>query len=142
MLRRPRVVLDTNVLISRLLMPNSLPAQAVRLAVDEGDILISRAVLSELVEVIGRPKFDKYVSLTDRKKFLRKLMTISQMVEIVRQVQVCRDAKDDMYLDVAINGQADFILTGDRDLLVLSPFMGVEILAPAALLTAWNAENA
>ena len=67
MLRRPRVVLDTNVLISRLLMPNSLPAQAVSLAVDEGDILISRAVLSELVEVIGRPKFDKYVSLADRK---------------------------------------------------------------------------
>ncbi|MGK7915840.1 MAG: putative toxin-antitoxin system toxin component, PIN family [Prochloraceae cyanobacterium] len=141
MRRRPRIVPDTNVLISRLLIPSSIPAQAVRLAADEGDILISRAVLSELVEVIGRPKFDKYVSLADRKKFVRKLMTISQMVEIVRQVQVCRDAKDDMYLDVAINVQADFILTGDRDLLVLSPFMGVEILAPTDFLAAWNADN-
>ena len=69
------------------------------------------------------------------------LFASPQMVEIVRQAQVCRDAKDDMYLDVAINGQADFILTGDRDLLVLSPFMGVEILAPTDFLAAWNADN-
>ena len=138
MRRRPRVVLDTNVLVSRLLIPKSLPARAVSLAVDEGEILTSRAVLNELADVIGRPKFDRYVTLEERKTFLRKFITISLMVEIVRQVQVCRDPKDDKYLDVAINGQADCILTGDLDLLVLTPFMGVEILSPEKFIKTWN----
>ena len=134
---KPRIVLDTNVLVSRLLLPNSLPARAVRLTVEEGDILTSRAILNELADVLGRPKFDKYVSLDDRKTFIRKLMAIAQMVEVIRQVQACRDPKADKYLDVAINGQ-DCILTGDRDLLVLTPFMGIEILSPAELIEAWE----
>ena len=91
-----------------------------------------------LADVLGRPKFDKYVSLDDRKTFIRKLMAITQMVEVIRQVQACRDPKDDKYLDVAINGQADCILTGDRDLLVLTPFMGIEILSPSELMEAWE----
>jgi predicted nucleic acid-binding protein len=52
----------------------------------------------------------------------------------VRVVRACRDPSDDKFLEVAVNGRADLIITGDRDLLELDPFMGIAILTPAAYL--------
>ena len=70
---RARVVIDTNVLVSRLILPQSLPAQAVRRAEQEALLLISEATMYELADVLARPRFDRYVSLDDRKSFLRRL---------------------------------------------------------------------
>lgn len=134
MRRKPRIVLDANVLVSRLLMPDSQPARAVRLAVEMGDILLSQAVIDELSEVLGRAKFDRYVSRAVRTDFVRKLLAIAEVVEIAERVQACRDPKDDKYLDVAINGNADCILSGDRDLQALHPFLGIAILSPVEFI--------
>jgi len=60
------IVIDNNILISRLLLPNSLPAAAVRRALNEGIILISEEILLELTDVFTRKKFDKYVSLSEK----------------------------------------------------------------------------
>lgn len=133
-MRDLRLVVDTNVLISRLLLPRSLAARAVDLAIIEGRLLVSEATLSELARVLARPKFDRYVDIRDRQEFIRHLGTLVETVTILQRLQACRDPKGDMFLDVAINGRAGAIITGDADLLALDPFMGIRIVTPAAWL--------
>lgn len=134
MQNRPRIVLDTNTLVSRLLLPNSIPGQAVRKAVEDGDILMSESTLFELADVLGREKFDAYVSIEDREEFLRMLGRIVEMITILHAVHDCRDVQDNQILEVAVNGQAQVIMTGDKDLLVLKPFRDIPILKPADYL--------
>ncbi len=127
-------MVDTNVLLSRLLVPGSVPAQAVRRAVDQGQILASEATLEELADVLSRPKFDRYLTISERQQFLRLFMRIAQWVPILHPVQACRDPRDDKFLALAVNGEAGVIISGDQDLLVLDPFRDVRILEPAAYL--------
>jgi putative PIN family toxin of toxin-antitoxin system len=128
-------VIDNNTLISRLLLPNSIPAEATRMAVQQGVLLLSAQTLQELVNVLNRKKFDKYVSIYERQEFVRKLVTIAMTIEIIENITVCRDPKDNKFLELAVNGKAKFIITGDRDLLILNPFKDVEILTPRDFLT-------
>jgi len=132
---RQRIVVDTNVLISRFLVADSIPAQAIRLARSNGRLLISDATMYELAEVLNRRKLDAYVTLKDRQRFLREVTRIAEFVPIIQIVRECRDPKDDKFLEVALNGRADVIITGDRDLLALHPWRGVAILAPKDYLT-------
>ena len=129
-----RIVADTNLLVSRLLLPQSLPAKAVRKAVDEGQLLVSDATLGELADVLSRAKFDPYVSLEDRQDFIRVLNRVAERIIVTAPIKACRDPKDDKFLEVALNGEANLILTGDRDLLTLHPFRGVDILSPREYL--------
>lgn len=130
-----RVVVDTNALVSRLLLPRSTPGQAVSHAVRHSRVLVSEATLEELADVLSRPKFDAYVSIAERQEFLRLLGHIAELVPIVRTVRHCRDPRDDKFLELALNGQADLIVSGDRDLLELDPFQGIRILNPAGYLS-------
>jgi putative PIN family toxin of toxin-antitoxin system len=130
----PRFVADTNVLISRLVFRNSVSAQAVRLATAAGDLLVSMETLEELESVLFRPKFDKYIPLSKRLAFYESLRLTAEFIESVAPVSACRDPKDDKFLALAITGKADYILTGDQDLLVLHPFRGIDILNPRQYL--------
>ena len=130
MRRRERIVVDTNCLLSRLLLADTSPARAVRKAVDSSLLLVSEATMEELADVLGRSRFDRYVSLEDRQQFLRLLGRIAELVTIIYAVRECRDPEDDKFLEVALNGRADVILTDHRDLLELDPWRGVEILSP------------
>ena len=127
-------VFDTNTLISRLLMPGGIPANAVDHALASGILLVSEDSMNELVRVLDRPKFDSYVSREDRRRFIELLGGIARIVPTTRRVHVCRDPKDDMFLDVALNGEAKAIITGDGDLLALDPFHGVRIVKPAEFM--------
>lgn len=129
-----RWVVDTNILISRLLLPRSIPALAVQKALESGDLLVSDATLQELADVLARPKFEKYLSETERKQFFQLLSRVAIRVEILRPVAACRDPKDDKFLELAINGRADALITGDTDLLALHPFLGIPVLSPQAFL--------
>jgi uncharacterized protein len=129
-----RLVTDANALISRLLLPSSIPGQAVRKAVDNGLLLVSEATMEELADVLARPKFDRYISLEDRQQFLRLLGRLAEFVPIVYPVRPCRDPKDDKFLEAALNGKAAVILSGDSDLLALHPWQGIPILSPAEYL--------
>lgn len=131
---RERIVVDTNALISRLLLPASVPGAAIRKAVAEGQLLVSDAILVELAEVLARAKFDPYVTIEERQEFLRLLGRIAESVPILHVIRVCRDPKDDKYLELAVNGEARVIVTGDADLLALHPFRGIDILTPARYL--------
>jgi uncharacterized protein len=127
---RQRIVVDTNVLISRLLASDSVPGQAVRTARREGRLLVSEATMNELAGVLSRAKLDRYISLEDRKQFLRQLARIAEFVPVIQVVRECRDPGDDKFLEVALNGKADLILTGDGDLLAMHPWRGIAILSP------------
>ena len=134
MIDRPRIVVDTNALVSRLLLPISTPGRAVRKAVDTGQLLISEAAMEELAGVLSRSKFDPYVSIADRQEFIRQLARVAELVPILHTIRACRDPKDDRILELAVNGSAGLIVTGDRDLLALHPFRGIQILSPEAYL--------
>ena len=134
MTEQPRWVLDTNTLISRLLAPRGTAARAVDQALLSGSVLVSDATLTELVEVLGRSKFDRYLTPLQRREFLGLLSTVTRKVHITRQFQMCRDPRDDKFIDLALNGQARAIVTGDQDLLVLHPLHGVAVLTPAQFL--------
>jgi len=129
-----RVVVDTNALVSRPLFPNSVPGQAVRRAVTEQPVLASDATIMELAEVLSRNKFNPYVTIEQRKAFLRLFGRIVEYRPILHVVQACRDAKDDKFLERAVNGAADVIGTGDADLLASDPFRDVRIVTPAGFL--------
>ena len=101
---------------------------------DQATLLVSDALLEELASVLARPKFDRYVSAEERQEFVRLLVRVAEPVPILRRIRACRDPKDDLLLEIAINGQASVILTEDRDLLALHPFEGIPILRPGTWL--------
>lgn len=133
---RARVVIDINALISRLLIPESTPGRAARKAIEETDVLVSKATVDELVDVVSRTKFDRYLTVEERQQFVRLVGRVAELVPINRRVQACRDPRDDKFLELALNGNADVIISGDRDLLDLDPFHGISIVSPATYVDA------
>ena len=131
---RERIVFDTNVLISGALSTTSTPARALEAAIAKGDLLASTSTLLELTEKLLSAKFDAYVSREQREALLMCLAPLIDIVTILQTFHASRDPDDDKFLDVAVNGRADVIVTGDGDLLALHPFRGIAILTPAAYL--------
>jgi putative PIN family toxin of toxin-antitoxin system len=129
-----RVVLDSNVLLSRILFPGSVPARAVKWSSKNAAILISGRLAAEMLDVLSRPKFARFVDIEDARAFIHALAGIAEHVELTAHVEACRDPGDDHILALALSGSADCIVTGDSDLLVMNPFQGVPILSPAEFL--------
>lgn len=129
-----RVVVDTSVLISRLLLPDSIPGRVVTRAIRRHQLLASDDTLNELADLLARPKFDPYLTIGERQEFLRLLLRLVEWVPIVRRIEASRDPNDDKFLELAINGRVDVLITGDEDLLVLDPFRRIPILSPRAYL--------
>ncbi len=130
-----RVVLDTNVVMSAVLLPRSIPRQALDQVLEYGTMLISSATVVELHDVLRRPRFDAYVRADERLAFLTTLVRDAEWVEIAHLVTDCRDPKDNKFLELALSGQATHIVSGDEDLLVLHPFCGIPILTPQTFLS-------
>lgn len=126
-----RVVFDTNVLVSQLVLPGSVPAEAFQKAVRNGRLLFSDWTMKELAEVLRRPKFDHYVSRKARLQFIGRLFSVAEFVPIISLVRECRDPADDKFLELALNGEADVIVTGDRSLLRMNPWRGIGIVTAA-----------
>jgi putative PIN family toxin of toxin-antitoxin system len=132
-----RWVFDTNVLISRLLNPGGKAARAVDVGMDSGVVMLSDATFSELAQVLMRSKLDAYLTRDERAAALDATASVCRRVQISRPLQACRDPRDDKFLDVAVHGRADALVTGDADLLALHPFHGVPILTPTDFLETW-----
>ena len=128
--RKPRYVFDTNVIVSALLFSQSTSDRALKLALDQGEILLSDAVAEELGDVLLRARFDRYVQRKTREEFLRALIIKATFVDIIEHIQVCRDPKDNRFLELAVNGDASCIISGDDDLIALNPFRGITIFPP------------
>ena len=129
-----RFVLDTNVLISALLLRQSITRRAFDAAFANGSVLLSLELLAELNDVLGRKQFRKYVDATDARRFAAVLIRESEWVEVATIVKACRDPKDNKILALAVDGRATVIVTGDQDLLSLDPFRGIRIERPDRFL--------
>ncbi len=122
-----RYVFDTNVIISSLLFEGSKPDLAIRYALQNGDILFSLELIEEIDEVLSRAKFRKYITDEEREEFLDGFIARGILIEVVDLVEECRDPKDNKILELSLSGKADLIISGDQDLLILNPFLSVQI---------------
>ncbi|HAP93546.1 MAG TPA: putative toxin-antitoxin system toxin component, PIN family [Desulfotomaculum sp.] len=125
-----KYVFDTSVIVSALLLKDSKPRRAFDLALDHGVILLSLPIVKELNEVLSRSKFDRYLLREERECFLSGLVLEAVFVEINEAVKACRDPKDDIFLELAVNGTATCIISSDKDLLELNPFRAIPIMNP------------
>lgn len=135
MIKDLRVVLDTNVLVSGLFgvkdSPSSKILQAFR---NQKFILVaSPTILKELADVINRERIIKITKMTQRERidFINMLIKRSDLTEGKQlSKNVSRDIKDDKFLACGIEGKADYIVSGDDDLLDLEEFEGIKIVSP------------
>ena len=128
-----RIVLDTSVLVSAALKRQSMPGMAVHMVERRGGLLKSNVTEQQLFEVLARPYFD---SLTDpdARAWLKDLLTAAELVTITERIAACRDPTDDKFLELAVNGHADLIVSGGGDLLALNLFRQIPIVTPAAFV--------
>lgn len=82
----------------------------------------------EMNDVLHRPKFQRYFTLDVIKELVPLILSKVEIVEIKETFDVCRDPKDNFLLDLCVSGKADYVVTGDEDLLVLNPFKGIQII--------------
>lgn len=132
-------VFDTNTLLSALFNINSSPGLALLQAREIGTLLISSEIAEEYFSVFSRSKFDKYLSLQTRIAFIENILTNALSIEITENVNICRDPKDNMFLELALSASADYIISGDQDLLILHPFQDIPIVSPSIFLNRWSA---
>jgi uncharacterized protein len=128
-----RIVVDTNVFVSAVLKFNSLPFLVVRWIDEHGGLLKSAATEREILSVLSRPQIAA-VTIPTFRDDLAKLLARAELVTVIERITACRDPHDDKFLELAVNGRADLIVSGDADLLALNPFRDIPILTPAAFM--------
>jgi putative PIN family toxin of toxin-antitoxin system len=128
-----RLVVDTNVFVSAALKDTSLPALALRTAVRRGTLLKAASTERQLFDVLARPRLAALVDPATV-DWIRMVMGNAEAVSITQRIVASRDPTDDRFLELAVNGLADMIVSGDADLLVLNPFRGIPIVSPAAFV--------
>ncbi len=139
-----RVVVDTHVLVSALILPHSRVGPVLlRLRAGEYTPLYAQSLLEELVDVLNRPRIRHKYGLTDAdiETVVGLVLRRGEAVAPQRRFTVCRDPEDDKFLEVAVAGEADVFVSGDQDLLALHPFEGIPILTPADFLQMLDAER-
>jgi putative PIN family toxin of toxin-antitoxin system len=124
-----RLVLDTNVLVSAALKDKSLPCIALHHATQHGILLKSHATERQALDVLARPSLAALIPATTL-NWITSLLATAEHIDISQTIKACRDPTDDKFLELAVNGRADFIISGDADLLVLNPFCAIPILPP------------
>ena len=125
---RKNIVLDTNTVLSATIFPKSIVGQAYDKALANFQPVISTKTNVELEHVFRRSKFDKYLAETDRLLGLQSYRQDTLFIEPTETITDCRDPKDNKFLELAVASDAQFIVTGDIDLLVLNPYRGITIL--------------
>jgi putative PIN family toxin of toxin-antitoxin system len=125
-----RVVVDTNVLLSFLIKRDSVPGTLVTQILDHHRLLLSAPVMQELAERCRHDKFRPYFTVEEGTEFVELIEAIGELVPIRTHTTACRDAKDNMVLDLALSGRADLLVSGDKDLTAMGRFEGIPILSP------------
>ena len=100
-----------------------------------GTVLLSLPALTELNEVFARRRFDKYLLEGERMRFLATLVKASEVVHVTETIVDCRDPRDNKFLELAVSGRADCLISGDQDRLALNPYRGIPVLTPKEFLT-------
>jgi uncharacterized protein len=139
-----RAVVDTNVLVRAVIRPHGTVGPVLlRLRQGEYTLLTSRPLLAELVDVLNRPRIREKYGVTDRdiQTVVGLLLLRGEGVNPTERIAACRDPRDDKFLEVAVAGEADVIVSGDEDLLALHPFAGIPIVPPGEFLRMLDEEQ-
>ena len=128
--RKSRVIIDTNIWIS-FLLTRDYSRLDLLIANNLVIFVFSKELLSEFVEVAQRPKFQKYFSSADLQSLLIKIKEKANLVTVTTSVHICRDPNDNFLLALAKDGRADYLLTGDKDLLTIGRFGKTRIVSIA-----------
>jgi putative PIN family toxin of toxin-antitoxin system len=132
-----RAVVDTNILVRAAIQPlGSVGRVLLRLRQGDYVLLYALPLLEELLDVLNRPRIRGKYGLTDPdiQAIVALILLRGEAVQVDDRITACRDPKDDKFLEVAVAGKADAIVSADEDLLVLDPFEGIPIVSPAAFL--------
>ena len=135
-----RAVLDANILVSAAISPRGNPAKVVQaLYADAFDLVISEKILAEIDRVIRYPRIAKRHGWSEEeiRTVIAKLRRIASVTSGHLSVHaVARDEADNRYLECAVEGHADYIVSGDRDLLDLKTYQGIEVVDARTFLVA------
>ncbi|MFA4886340.1 MAG: putative toxin-antitoxin system toxin component, PIN family [Desulfotomaculaceae bacterium] len=139
-----RVVLDTNVLISGMLIPGGPPGKIVDLWTENIiTVIVSQALIEEFFDVLLRPKFKRAGTVIERQDLLMGLLEMENSVFVfpgVRLHVIEDDPEDNHVLECALEGKVQYIISGDTHLLALKEFQGIPIVAPAEFISIFNDE--
>ncbi len=133
-----RVVVDTNVVLSAALIPNSVPAEFLACVLAQSQLIFSEATFAELETRLWKPKFDRYISIERRQQLLRDLRACACWVEVsppMAGLRYSRDADDDKFIHVGLASGASRLVSGDEDLLVLGVVGELKCITPRAALS-------
>jgi putative PIN family toxin of toxin-antitoxin system len=129
-----KLVVDTNVLISAALSTQGAPAQLMRQVLSQHTLVFSPETFDELQTRLYRPKFDRYITLEQRQRLLHDFNACAHWVNLTPYPVYCRDPDDDKFIATALQAQADWLVSGDRDLLDAQPPAKLRILTASQAL--------
>jgi len=127
MQKKVRIIIDTNLWISFLITKDFAKLDEIIFS-QKGILIFSKELLDEFLEVARRPKFRRFFSSSDIEELLETIDEFAVFIKVQTKIEVCRDPKDNFLLSLAIDGEADFLLTGDNDLLDLTKFGNTSII--------------
>jgi uncharacterized protein len=128
-----RLVIDTNLWISFLISDRQRRLDSL-LYLGKIRLLFSAELLDEINATVTKPKLKKYFSENAMEEMLLNLETYIELIEVKSTVKVCRDTKDNFLLALSKDGKADYLITGDKDLLDIAKFGKTEILTISKFL--------
>ncbi|MDR0326999.1 MAG: putative toxin-antitoxin system toxin component, PIN family [Planctomycetaceae bacterium] len=125
--KKTRIVVDVNIWISTLLTPN-FRARTKVFFKSEYLLVVSKGVFDELDEATHKPHIEKRIIRGDYEELVFNLQSVAELIDVHSTVDICRDPKDNFLLVLAKDGNADYLITGDGDLLVLKEFEKTKIV--------------
>lgn len=126
-MKSKKIILDTNLWIS-FLISKKLSEIDKRIEAKEIVLIFSKELLEEFIDVVSRPKFKKYFLKKDIEKMLEYFDQYGKLIKVLSDIEICRDKKDNFLLNLAKDSEADYLITGDKDLLILEKFENTKIL--------------
>jgi len=133
-----RLIPDTNILVSAFVFKSETANKVVRIAAKKHTLLFSESTFTELKSTLLKQKFAEIAELPTIRNFIFNLVRIGEFFEPKIEINECRDPKDNKFLELAVAGNADCIVTGDKDLLELHPFRNIRIITPKEFLSQFN----
>lgn len=127
----PKVVLDSNIFVS-FLISHQPPISTILDLWSKGDLTIcySPEILDELETALKYPKIRKLISNSESESLIDAIKVMGILVFPTKKIEVCRDEKDNKYLEVSLESTSKFLISGDKDLLTLKKFEDISILSP------------
>jgi uncharacterized protein len=132
-IRKTKIILDTNIWISFLITKDFKKLDSL---INKGNIrlLYSNELLEEFISVAQRPKFNKYFTKEDIESLLNIFDSYGKIIKIKSDVKECRDIKDNFLLNLAVDGKANYLITGDNDLLTMQIIHKTKIVSISEFL--------